>query len=424
MLRASMGPDDIRDPRDDHVGKGPSLLLVSPPRGPRLWERARNFDLRPSGARINSPLSFLFVALLSLLLLGACVGNRFSPDAGWSGVADGGELVFVGSRDRQLLALDSEGGAIIWKFPIDKGDGGEVFGAIYGTPTLSDGLVYVGGYNGKVYIVDAESGSERAQFEVEGDEGSKGVIGAVVVSEGKAVFGAADDSESGRLYVLNADTGEEVCRYPSQGTIGKVWSTPAVADGIAYFGDLNHRLYAVSLEDCTLQWQAPVELGGAIASTPLVVGGRVYVGAFDRTFYAVETFTGAVTELFTAENWFWSGVATDGRHLFVPSLDGKLYAIDLATGNLLWEPFDTEGAILSSPVVVNGQVVVASDSEVLYVLSTRDGSEVFRFLIGAKVRAPLIAQGSVVYVSAMDHTIRAYDLDDLRQPLKWQQNTK
>ena len=346
-------------------------------------------------------------------------------------MVDGGELVYVGSREGTLLALDAETGIREWQFPQDTGDSGDAFGAIYGSPAVANGTIYLGGDDGRVYAVRAgrvESGGGRkawaVPFDVDGEPETQGVIGGVIYDEGKVVFGAALDSERGRLYVLNADDGLEECRYPASGAIGKIWSTPAVADGIAYFGDLNHRFYAVSLEDCSLQWPAPVEFDGAIASTPLVRDGRVYVGAFDRTFYAVDAATGQVSTLLTADNWFWSGVATDGTSLFVPSLDGKLYAVRLARGTQLWAPFDTEGAILSTPVVMGNEVVVASDADTLYVLSASNGSVQWRFEIGADVRAPLMAKGDVVYVSAMDHTIHAIDISKRFPVNGWPVSTK
>ena len=101
-----------------------------------------------------------------------------------------------------------------------------------------------------------------------------------------------------------------------------------------------------------------------------------------------------------------------------------MYAVNLATGAQSWVPFDTEGAILSTPVVVGNRVVVASDAETLFVLSARDGTVEWSFQIGADVRAPLLAKGSVVYLSAMDHRIYAIDIDDRASLRRWPVETR
>ena len=361
---------------------------------------------------------------LVVLLFAACTGDQFNPRSSWSAVVDGGQDVYVGSRDAQVLAFDAETGSRLWAFPPDKDDARDAFLAIYAAVTLSGNTLYVSGYNGSIYSLDVETQDVIGVFEIEGDEQTKSVVSDVVITDGKAVFGAADDSDTGHLYVLDAaEIEREICRYPENGTIGKVWTTPVVADGIAYFGDFDHFFYAVSLEDCSLVWPDPVELDGAIASTPLMVDGTLYVGAFDRNFYAIDAATGSARSLFTAGGWFWSGVVTDGQRLYVPNMDGSLYAWDLQSERVAWE-FPTEGAVRSTPVIVDGRVVVASDSHTLYVLDAIEGRREWDFDLGEKVQAPLLAKGSVIYVSDQDHNIHAVDIDDRRPVRRWPVSTK
>ena len=343
---------------------------------------------------------------------------------GWSGVADGGDALYVGSMEGQIVALDPETGARRASFPEERDR--TAFGAIYGTPTVAEGRVYVAGFNGKVYSLSTGTLQEEGTpFEVDSDELSKGIASAVVVTGNTAVVGAAESSGAGRLYVLDAQTLREVCRFPARGAepIGKVWSTPAVADGVAYFGDLSHHMYAVSLEDCTLRWSAPVKLGGGIGSTPLLLNGQLYVGAFNRTFYSIEASTGFVETVFEADGWFWSGIATDGKLLFVPSMDGYLYAVDPRSRETHWK-FNTKGAILSTPVVVDGQVVVASDAKILYVLDIQTGDKVWEYPLDGQVRSPLMAIGDVVYVNTMAHTVDALDVKTGRSFWRQASNTK
>jgi outer membrane protein assembly factor BamB len=361
---------------------------------------------------------------LIVLLLGACTGDRFNPNSGWSGVVDGGQDVYVGSIDAQIIAFDAESGSRVWAFPEDKDDARDTFLAIYSTATISGNTLYVPGYNGKVYSLDTESQDVTGQFEIEGDEQTKSVVSDVVIVDGKAVFGAASDSENGQLYVLDAaEIEREFCRYPERGTIGKIWSTPTVVDGIAYFGDFDHLFYAVSLEDCSLVWPQPVELDGAIGSTALVIDGIIYVGAFDRNFYAIDAATGSARPLFTADGWFWSGVVTDGEQIYIPNMDGTLYVWSLQSQRIEWT-FPTDGTFRSTPVLVDGRVVIASDSRTVYVLDPTDGQRLWDYDLGEKVQAPLMAKGSVVYIADRDHNINAIDIDDRRPVRRWPVSTK
>ena len=190
-----------------------------------------------------------------------------------------------------------------------------------------------------------------------------------------------------------------------------------VVNGIAYFGDLNHFVHAVSLEDCGLVWEAPAELGGAIIATPLIVGTTMYLGSFDRSFYSIGLRSGSVSPLFEADSWFWAGAATDGRYIYAPNLDGRLYAYDVQRQERAWT-YDQEGdreRILSTPVVVGDNVVLASDSGILTLLNRR-GQQLRRLGVpGDDVRAPLTVAGNLVFAHSLDEIITAYlvENDDL-----------
>ena len=365
----------------------------------------------------------LLVAIVVFWLLAGCARTQGAA-GGWSGVADGGDTVFVGSMEGQLLALDAKDGVRLGSFPEERDK--TTFGAIYGTPTIAHDRIYMTGFNGKVYSLSKETlQTTGVAFQVGGEPTNTSITGAVVAAGDKVVFGAAEGAQTGRLYVLDALSLREVCQFPARGTepIAKLWSTPAVSEGVAYFGDLGHRMYAVSLDDCSLQWPAPVDLGGGIGSTPLVLDGKVYVGAFDRNYYVLDAATGEARALFKAGGWFWSGTATDGKRLFAPNMDGKLYAMDLRAGEVIWE-FDTEGAVLSTPVVVNGQVVVGSDTKTLYVLDAERGGKVWEYPLDGQVRAPLMAKENVVYVNTTAHTVDAIDVKAGRAIWRQPFNTK
>ncbi len=64
-------------------------------------------------------------------------------------VANG--VVYIGSQDGKLYALDSETGTVLWTYltglPIDS------------SPTVTNGMLYVGSWNGKVYAFGLPPGA-------------------------------------------------------------------------------------------------------------------------------------------------------------------------------------------------------------------------------------------------------------------------
>ena len=376
--------------------------------------------MRRSGARLGSPsrtrlLWTVLLVVAAVGVLGGCAANRRTASETWSGVASDDGFAYVGTSDGRLIQLTADGGVPVsppFQVPSEGRDGGSL--AFYGTPTVADGRVYMAGYNGFVYSMDAAGLGEVRTFEVDGNPLAKGVAGSAVPAGRVVVVAAAEDAGAGRLYVLDAESLVERCRYPQRGLppAGQIWSTPLVLNGIAYFGDLAHRVHAVSTDDCSLVWGEPAELGGAVVAPPIVISGRLYVGAFDRWFYAIGVRAGGVSPLFKAGGWFWGAAVADGTRVYVPNLDGRVYAYETAEGRVVWsypEEGDTE-PILSAPIVAGNQLVYGSDSGSITVVGTRDGGFEWDRKVGDKVRAPLTVSEGVVFVHALDGTVSAIDL--------------
>jgi len=399
--------------------------------------------VKRSGSGFSRRLNMVvLLSLVAVVVLAGCAGRRgVGASESWSGVVAQPETdsVFVGTRDGRVLEIllvpTSRGGIqprVGQVFDAQEreegGDKSRVGVAFYGTPTLADGRLYVGSYQGFVYSLnasgDANALGDVGSFEIEGNKLAKGISGDIVYAEGALVVAAAEDTQRGRMYVLEASELDanarqdriERCRYPSgtTGGVGRVWSSPIVVDGVAYFGDLDHFVHAVSIENCESVWSAPVELGGGIVAAPVAIDGSLYVGSFDGIMYAIDMATGTQHEAFEAESWFWATPATDGNRLYAPNLDGVLYAYDAAAGALVWE-YDQEGSraeMLAMPAVVDGNILIGSDGGDVTLLDA-DGSRIADFaLADDKVRAPLTVNGNTVFVRSLEEVITAFVVAD------------
>ena len=404
-----------------------------------------------SSRLISRNASHLLLALLSFLLLAACAGRQgVGASESWSGIAvqPGSDVAFVGTRDGRVIELvlkaNSRGvvqpqlGEVFDTADREEGDDSSRVGAaFYGTPAIANNRVYVGSYQGFVYSMLASDSSEgRAlsdvgSFEIDGDSLAKGIAGSIVYDNGMLVVVATEDTRSGRLYVLDAEELDanarqdriEQCRYPASDDplIGRVWTTPLVINGIAYFGDLDHYVHAVRIATCESVWDAPAELGGAIIATPVAVNGRLYLGAFDRHLYSVDMASGTVSDLLTANSWFWASPATDGRLVYAPNLDGRLYAYDTFAGEKAWD-YDQEGDVdplLSSPAIVGANIVLASDSGIFSLLDN-EGRMLRRIgKAGDQVRSQLTVVDSTVYAHSLEEMLTAYVVVDDDLESEW-----
>ena len=362
-------------------------------------------------------LPILLLAFLVALLSAAC-GQQMGPSGGWSGLVLADETLYVGTSRGEVVALDTaDRGRVMWRFPRMEDDSPPV--AIYSTPLVKDGRVYVGAWDGNLYVLDTMDGFELGNFPTEGP-----IVGSVV-AEGDLLFVGSSD---GHLYAMNGNAVDDVeqplvkWRFRTQ---ANVWAAPTVKDGVVYFGSLDHHIYALEAETGKLKWQFEAE--GGITTSPLVLDGRVYVGALDRKLYALDATSGTKMREFDAKSWFWGGVATDGTTLYAPSLDGVLYALSKDL-ELRWS-FDLGAPIISTPAVIDDKVVVVSEEGVLHVLDSRECVRAYPLecdsmwttILGSEVRAPLLGEGNLVFVNDEDNRIQAINIQAGR--ILWTEST-
>ncbi len=134
-------------------------------------------------------------------------------------------IVYIGSDDWHVYALDVEQGYPIWRF--------RTRGPVISSPVYADNKVYFGSADGHVYAVEALNGREVWKYEV-GDQ----VNSTPFVYRDALYIGARD----GALYCLHAKSGEFLWRFQSRGPI---LSSPRVVDDIVYIGSDDKNVYAL-----------------------------------------------------------------------------------------------------------------------------------------------------------------------------------
>jgi serine/threonine-protein kinase len=223
-------------------------------------------------------------------------------------------------------------------------------GQIYSSPAVVDGVVYIGSMDHKLYAIDAATGQLRWSF-LTGER----ISSSPAVVNGVVYIGSQDH----KLYAIDARTGR---LHWSSLTGWAIHSSPAVVNGTVYVGSYDHKLYAFDARTGEIRWTSPT---GATLARPTVVDGVVYIGSMDNQLCAVDARTGKIRWTSPTEKWIHSSPAVVNGVVYVGSLDRKLYAFDATTGQLRWS-YLTGEQIHSSPAVVNGTVYVGSRDQKLY----------------------------------------------------------
>lgn len=318
----------------------------------------------------------ILAALVAFLLAATACSSVTKPE-GWASPASGDGLLLIAHADK-LYALDAQTLAAKWQFPSPQQKKADKISptAIYGTPVVADGLVYVPGYDGTLYALKEDSGDVDWSADTGGP-----LIGGVAVSDGTVYFG----SDDGKVYALDAKSGDERWAPFKAGGEG-VWSTPVVSGATLYVTSLDRRLYALDLATGIEKWSFKTDAG--LASIPVVeeASGAVYVGGFDSQMRAIDIATQQELWKAKAKNWFWARPLVSDNVVYAASLDGKVYALDATTGKAHWKPFDTGAAIRSTPMIVAGALIVVNKDGNVYSLDPGTGaSKAGALAIGADV---------------------------------------
>ena len=317
-------------------------------------------------------------------------------DAGdfvWSSPAVTGGVVFVGSFEGVLYALDASTGAKLWQR--------RTGGPIWSSPAVADGVVFVGSDDGNLYALNASSGAKLWSFATGGKLDSSPAVAGGVVYVG---------ASKGTVFALDAATGAKLWSHPTGADF--VFSSPAVANGIVYvgadfldspFAPHPGDLYALDATTGAELWK--VSMSQEVDSSPAVAGGVVYVGCFDGSVHALDASTGSEIWSYQTGGGVWSSPAVSGGVVYVGSQDESVYALDAATGAKLWS-FATGGPVDSSPAVANGVVYVGSTNPLgddLYALDASTGAKLWGYKTwdsrGVE-SSPAVSDG-VVYVGTM-----------------------
>jgi polyvinyl alcohol dehydrogenase (cytochrome) len=244
-----------------------------------------------------------------------------------------GELTFHGS----VVAVAADSGRILWRTyvqrPGEDGAGGSVWSSVVLDPATmtvyaTTGNAYTapdGPYVEAMLALDAGSGdldwafkansgdvwTQREPHNPDWDFGSSAIVWQ---GGGQKLVVAAQKSSA--IYARDATTGEAVWQWGKPQSGDGVIASPAVMDGTLFVPFVGQQtVRAIALADGKLRWERPV--GAAVYSAPAAVPGVLFVGVTDGRLLALDAATGAVlAEEATGHGGIFGGISVAGGRIY------------------------------------------------------------------------------------------------------------
>jgi outer membrane protein assembly factor BamB len=211
----------------------------------------------------------------------------------------------------------------------------------------------------------------------------------VALDNGSLYFGSA----GGELIKMNAESGARLWfipfETPSSGNIlgcgggataVAIYGMPAIDGELICVATSSGKIGAFNTDGASL-WEYPGEgnlysfIGG-----PVIYQGRVYAAAVNGAVYAIDAATGHLVWETEIKEDVWTTPFIYNDTLYIGTFDKKVYALDAATGTQKWQqPFETGGPIVSATLADNGTVYVTSFDRHIYALDAASGELIWQF---------------------------------------------
>lgn len=303
-------------------------------------------------------------------------GDALRATPAVAGVTEGG----VGGQGgaRTIIAFGDASGTVYFRDALVAGTGPfwevPTSGSIVGAPVMVDSRVIVASSQpNSAEIISMLPLSREIEWTFTGLDGeAMGPVRAAPAYHEGIVYVTTRGSQ-GRLYLIDAETGEGIC---DSAPLGNIDYSPVISGGVVYLATAEGQVYPRNLGDCD---RGPANRGfvyqftGGVSATPVIVGDLLLVPngpslvAIDLTNNDPEAFEW----IFHSGALIQSAPIVAGDTVYFGNNAGTVFALALhpqdPAGEVFWR-WQTSNAIVSSMAVLDGVVFVTGTDGVVYAI--------------------------------------------------------
>ncbi len=284
-------------------------------------------------------------------------------------------------------------------------------------PVYHQGKIIYGSDSATVHAVDAATGMPLWNFHLEGAH-AKGILGTAAVHEDKVFIGGYN----GNLYCLNANTGKQIWFNPCCDWIG---SSPLVVPehGLVYVGleyakpRNSGSVAAFDINTGEKRWERWLQVVQHGSGAYCSLNDSVIFGTNDHSVISYAATTGEI-------NWIcdlprsakYAPVVDNTRGLCAfTSWDGGIYLVDALTGATKWR-VATGNICYTTPLIVGDTLFAGSGDKFFYAIDLETGKVKLKYEFGGRVYGnPRFAPPHHVLVGATNGRVAEFDAHTLQQ---------
>lgn len=288
-------------------------------------------------------------------------------------------VIFAIDPDGQVSAY--KGKEQLWKSKITKQE-------LTAGVEAAEGIVVVGNRKGQLFALDQVTGEQKWTTQLSG-----AILSPSLIQSGRVITIAND----GTVFAHDAVSGQQVWAYKLPNVQFSLRGQPApvrLDDRTILVASANAYVYGLDVISGVPRFQRRVAISEGRSDIQRlidIVGDPVVAGQYLVT----TSFQGQVTVTdLTTQRVVWSEDASStnrpevsGDKVFVSTVDGKLNAYSLSTGQLAWQNEELLNRQLSNPVMLGQSLVVGDMDGVIHLLDPASGKLVGRAKTSGEVQS-------------------------------------
>ena len=315
-----------------------------------------------------------------------------------------GDVIYTSDFKGRVSAFSADGGRTLWNVKIKH--------LVTGAATAGDGIVVVASKKGEVIALDQHDGRRLWSTSL-----SSQVLAPAAIHAGIVVVQSVD----GKIAGLSASDGKRLWLYERSEPPLSLYGTagPVIVDDMVLSGFASGKIAAIQIREGKLLWELPVaqphgrneiERLVDVDASPLVVGNILYAASYQGKVIAVDLQVGRM--LWSRDVSTYSGMDADTNNLYLTDDRGAVIALDQRTGASVWRQEQLRARQLNAPRYMNGLIAVGDFAGYVHWLSSEDGHFVARYRVSrSAIRAQTLAGSNTLYVSSQSGALAALRLE-------------
>lgn len=369
---------------------------------------------------------YAVLGIMLILLLSSACGARLANPEGWSPPLELTDSILLAQVDRGRISgidiSESSNRMLLWSFPevqfediADEGGGflSGLFGGgsgsefsedpFYATPlVVGRDDIYIASNSGVVRKLSLSGGVRDIPTQIWASELGEKVISSPALADGYLYIA----TDQGSIFKIKANSGEILQRWAT-GT-DRIWSSLHVFESSLVLTDMS-KGRMIFLDLMSGERMGELDLNGGVPGDGLFVNQTGYIGTFASELLRVNLDRPEIDWRISTDGWIVGQPVIGGSNLYASTTRGAIYSVDMNSGRILWFRSYLESNFRARAVIYRDSIILVDRDGLVLALELDTGNKIWESVTGRDIDANPILIADMLVVLTKDNQLLEID---------------